>query len=115
MLISKLESGLAPNSVRIIHATIRVICQAAVEDGLLSANPAEKLGRQLHLVGSKQARQEQIKAMTADQRVTFLMTAARLNPAITRCFLPWRGRGCGSGRPLRCNGRTLTLWPVPFG
>ena len=45
---------------------------AAVDDGVIPANPAEKLGRHLRLVMPKAVRQEEIKAMTREQRQLFL-------------------------------------------
>lgn len=38
---------LARDSVRIIHATLRALLNAAVDDGVIVANPADKLGRGL--------------------------------------------------------------------
>ena len=57
---------LARNTVRNIHAALRAMLRAAVDDGVLLSNPAEKLGRQLRLVASKATRQEEIKAMTRE-------------------------------------------------
>ena len=37
----------ANNTVRLMHATLRVILNAAVDHGILVANPADKLGRAL--------------------------------------------------------------------
>ena len=51
--------------------------RAAVDDGVLLSNQAEKLGRQLRLVASKATRQEEIKAMTREQRRAFLDAAAQ--------------------------------------
>jgi Phage integrase, N-terminal SAM-like domain len=61
-LASKLTVGAARNSVRIIHATLRAMLNAAVDDGLILANPADRLGRQLRLVQRPADRQEEIKA-----------------------------------------------------
>lgn len=64
LLVDKIASNLSRHSVRIIHATLRALLNSAIDDGLLSANPAEKLGRSLKLASLPSARQEQIKAMT---------------------------------------------------
>jgi integrase len=69
-----------PNSVRIMHATLRVMLNAAMDDGLIVANPADKLGRSLKLVTRSKVRQEAIKAMDRAQRDCFLATAYRVEP-----------------------------------
>src|SRR2546423_553828 len=58
MLADKLALGLSRNTVRIMHATLRAMLRAAVDDGVMPINPAEKLGRQLHLVTPKAVRAE---------------------------------------------------------
>ncbi len=68
-LAEKLTGGLARNSVRIIHATLRAMLNAAVDDQVILANPAVKLGRQLRLVKATKTRQEEIKAFTREQLV----------------------------------------------
>jgi hypothetical protein len=40
-------------SVRIIHATLRAMLYAAVDDGVIVVNPAERLGRHLKLVPAR--------------------------------------------------------------
>ncbi len=62
-------------SVRIIHATLRAMLYAAVDDGVIVANPAERLGRHLKLVPAPATRQEEIKAMTREQLAAFLAAA----------------------------------------
>jgi integrase len=65
--------------VRIIHATLRAMLNAAVDDDEITfSNPAAgKLGSALRLVEPAAARQEQIKAMRRDQLQEFLDTAAQ--------------------------------------
>jgi integrase len=77
-LIREVRGPLARNSVRIIHAALRVMLNAAIEDGLLVANPADKLGRSLRLAVSPNVRQEEIKAFTREQVSSFLATSAAL-------------------------------------
>jgi hypothetical protein len=43
LLAYKLSGGLSRNTVRILHATLRALLAAAVDDGVIPANPAEKL------------------------------------------------------------------------
>ncbi len=68
------------NSVRIMHATLRVVLNAAIDDGLILANPAARLGKQLALIEAKKVRQERIKAFDRAQRDRFLATAYRVEP-----------------------------------
>jgi hypothetical protein len=67
LLAEKLVSGLVRNSVRIIHATLRAMLNAPVDDGVILSNPAGRLGRQLRLVQRAGERQEAIKAFTREQ------------------------------------------------
>src|SRR5581483_12362986 len=71
-LVQKLGEGLHRNTVRLIHAVLRSVLNGAVDDGVILANPADKLGRQLRLVASKSAKQEEVKAFTREQLVRFL-------------------------------------------
>ena len=90
----------ARNTVRNIHATLRTLLKAAVDDGMLLVNPAEKLGRQLRLVTSKATRQEEIKAMTRDERHAFLTAAAEEVPRYYPLFLTLAGTGMRLGEGL---------------
>jgi integrase len=75
----EIRGPLARDSVRIIHATLRAMLTAAADDGLIIANPADKLGRALRLVQNATTRQEEIKALTREQVSAFLK-AARTSP-----------------------------------
>src|SRR5262245_27382239 len=79
---------LARDSVRIILATLRAMLEAAVEDGVIVVNSANKFGRQLRLVRAAQARQEDIKAMTRDQVSTLLVTSLGASTAYDRRHYP---------------------------
>jgi hypothetical protein len=80
LLANKLAAWLSRNTVRILHATLRALLAAAVDDGVILANPAEKLGRHLGLVIPKAVRQEEITAMTREQRQVFLAAAEQSKP-----------------------------------
>lgn len=99
-LADKVACGFARNSVRIMHATLRAMLRAAVDDGVVTIDPAEKNGRQLHLIPSKAGRQEEIKAMTRDQRQRFLTTAAREAPRYYPLFFTLAGTGLRLGEAL---------------
>ncbi len=88
LLATKLASGLARNSVRIIHATLRAMLNAAVDDGVILANPADKLGRQLKLVTPAAARQQEIKAMTRDQVSAFVSATLAATSSQDRGYYP---------------------------
>lgn len=68
--------GLTRSSVRILHGVLRNLLNAAVDDGLIVGNPADKLGRVLRLAQSPKARAEEIKAMDRAQLSTFLKASA---------------------------------------
>src|SRR5262245_19797801 len=74
-LTEKLSAGFERRTVRNIQAVFRAILNAAIEDGLMASNPAAKLGRILKLTVSRSTTQEEIKALTKDQRQLFLHTA----------------------------------------
>jgi integrase len=70
----------ARNSTRIMHSTLRVVLNAAIDDEVIKSNPAAGLGKSLKLVVKTKVRQETIKALDRAQRDTFLTTAARVEP-----------------------------------
>ena len=84
--MGKLGAGFARDSVRIVHAILRALLNAAVDDEVILANPAAKLGRSLRLVTLSSHRQEAVKAMTREQLSTFLKTPRRWRQPTCRCF-----------------------------
>jgi integrase len=100
LLAEKLASGLAVDSVRLIHATIRAMLNAAVDDGVILANPANKLGKILRLVRSKSARQEEIKALDRAQVTVFLATTLETTPRLYPLFLTLARTGLRIGEAL---------------
>jgi integrase len=109
LLADKLTHGLSKNTVRILHATLRALLGAAVDDGVIAINPAERLGRQLRLVMPKAVRQEEIKAMTREQRELFLQTAAQKAPAYFALFMTLAGTGMRLGEALALQWDDLDL------
>jgi integrase len=99
-LAEKLTSNLSRNTVRNIHATLRAMLRGAVNDGLIVANPASELGRQLRLVTSKSGRQEEIKAMTRAERERFLETAEEYTPRFAPIFRTLASTGMRLGEAL---------------
>jgi integrase len=100
LLAEKLQSGLARNSVRLIHATLRVLLNAAVDDGIILANPADKLAKTLHLVRTVAARQEEIKALSREQLGAFLTAAVRVAPRLSPLFILLARSGMRLGEAL---------------
>jgi integrase len=75
-LIAAKRTAKARNTVRIIHATLRALLTDAVDDELLTENPAKMLQKRTRrLTQRAAARQDQIKAFTAAQLDLFLATA----------------------------------------
>ena len=103
------EVHLARNTVRNIHATLRAMLRSAVDDGLILANPAEKFGRQLRLVTPKATRQEDIKAMTREQRQIFLVAAREHEPRYYPLFFSLAGTGMRLGEALALQPMDLDL------
>jgi integrase len=99
-LAEKLGSGFARNTVRIMHATLRAMLNAAVDDGVILANPADRLGRTLRLAPSKATRQEQIKAFDRDQLEHFLAVTAKWERRLYPLFLLMVRTGLRIGEAL---------------
>ncbi len=87
LLAAKLEGGLSRGSVRIIHGTLRAMLNAAIDDGVLLANPANRLGRALRLATPTATRQEEIKALAPEQLERFLAAAAEKQPRLAPLWL----------------------------
>jgi integrase len=77
---------LAQGTVRLTYICLHALLNHAVEDELIGSNPAAKLSRQLRLMTPKETRQEQIKAMDADQLRAFLQ-AIEAHPRERRHFV----------------------------
>ena len=101
---------LARDSVRVIHATLRALLNAAVDDGVIVANPANKLGRTLRLVVNAKTRQEEVKAMTRDQLAAFLVAARNAPTVYERRHYPLFLLLARTG--MRLGDRPLTALPA---
>jgi integrase len=99
-LAEKLNAGLQKRTVRNIHAVLRNMLNATIEDGVLASNPAGKLGRALKLTVSRATTQEEVKAMTKVQRQFFLATALREAPRYYPFFFVLAGTGMRLGEAL---------------
>jgi integrase len=99
-LTEKLSDGLKKRTVRNIQAVFRAMLNGAIEDGLITSNPAAKLGRVLKLTVTKSTIQEEIKAFTKEQRQQFLQTACGVAPRYYPLFFVLAGTGMRLGEAL---------------
>lgn len=100
LLADKLEVDLQKRTVRNIQAVLRAMLNGAIEDGLIAANPAAKLGRTLKLSVSKATVREEIKAMTKAQRQHFLATVWKEASRYYSLFSVLAGTGMRLGEAL---------------
>ena len=100
LLTEKLTGGLSPDSVRLIHATTRAMLNAALDDGIILSNPADKLGKVLRLGRSRAARQEQIKALDREQLTRLLDATLEKAPRLYPLFLTLARTGLRLGEAL---------------
>jgi len=80
LLTRKRAEGLSKNSVRLIRATLSALLGDAVEEGLLSVNPALGVGRHRRKgpdTITVAERQQTIRPMSCEQLAAFLAEAAR--------------------------------------
>jgi integrase len=98
------------NSVRIMYATLRAMLQSAkVHDGLLLANPAEKLGRELRLTSAAKVREAEVKAMDHGQVDAFLTAAEEEAPRYAPLFLLLARSGMRIGEALALKWQDVDL------
>ena len=99
-LAQVIADGYARDTVRLMHGTLRGMLNAALDDGIIVANPADKLGRQLKLHIASARRQEEIKAMTREQLATFLAASQALPNSLSALFLTLARTGMRIGEGL---------------
>jgi integrase len=78
----------------------RWVLNAAVDDGVLLANPAARLGKVLRLHRSKTARQEQVKAFDAGQLARYLAAIAAKHSRYYPLFFTMSRTGLRIGEAL---------------
>jgi integrase len=83
LIYEKLKAGLAPNSVRNIKAMISAVLSHALEDELIVANPASRLGR---LIKVKE-RKADVQPLTRDEAKDFLAAVQERNPRYYPFFM----------------------------
>jgi integrase len=93
--------------VKLIQNVVQALFAAAIDDGVIAANPADRLGRQLKLGRSVAARQEAVKAMTRAQLASFLATAEAVVPRLAPLFLLLARTGLRLGEALALQWRDI--------
>jgi integrase len=97
-LITELrKKNLSRNSIRLIYATLRVILNNAVDDELISINPALKVGR---FVKGKVRAGASITALTREELNIFLNTVREKFPQNYPLFLTFARTGLRLGETL---------------
>lgn len=109
VLAEKLKAGLSIDSVRLIHATLRALLNAAVEDDLLRGNPAARLGRSLRLSTTPAERGERVRAFDREQLVRFLEAAGQKAPRLRPVFHLMSRTGLRVGEALGLQWTDISL------
>lgn len=99
-LAEKLREGFSRASVELMLSILRGMLNAAIDDGLILANPADRVARQLRLSRPPSARQDEIKAMTREQLARFLAAAAKVVPRFFPLLLLFARTGARLGEAL---------------
>ena len=89
-LIDKRAGGLGKNSVRLIRAALSAMLSSAVDDAIIAANPALRLGLKLRGQPDRLTsveRQQTIRPMAAAELAAFLEAAERVTPLYAALFL----------------------------
>ena len=105
LLAQKVRIGFSRASVELMLAVLRGMLNAAIEDGVILANPTDRVARQLRLSHAASARQDEIKAMTREQLVRFVAAPPRPCRARSHSAFSSRGPECGLARRWPSNGR----------
>jgi integrase len=108
-LADKLSGGLSRNTVRLIHATLRSMLSAAVDDGLIKNNPAAGVGKRLKLSSAQNYRQEEVKAFDRDQLDRLLNAAIKKYPRLYPLFLTMARSGLRPNEALALQWEDLDL------
>jgi len=102
-LIEKRAGGLGKNSVRLIRAALSAMLSSAVDDAIIAANPALRLGLKLRGQPDRLTpaeRQQTIRPMAAAEFAALLEAAERVTPQYTVLFLLLGRTGLRPGEAL---------------
>jgi hypothetical protein len=96
--------GLKPASMLGVNRTLSAVLSQAVEDELLAANPAFRMGKHLRSGFDLPA---EIPPLTREEGYVFLLKAEHVFPEVLPVLPVRSARGCGSGNCWRSNGAIL--------
>jgi integrase len=106
-LIAELRrKNLSRNTIRLVYATLRMILNNAVDDELISSNPAVKVGR---FVKGKPQAGESIQALTREELNLFLSTIREKFPSYYPLFLTFARTGLRPGEGLGLQWQDINL------
>ncbi len=103
LLIDKHGQGLSRNTVRLIGACLSAMCSEAIDDGLLSANPALALGRWVgrrNESSNHESRPTALRPFAEAEVGRCLETARQFCPGYYPLFLTLARTGCRPGEAL---------------
>jgi len=109
LLAQKVRIGFSRASVELMLAVLRGMLNAAIEDGVILANPTDRVARQLRLSHAASARQDEIKAMTREQLARFVAAASQAVPRTFPLFLLLARTGMRLGEALALQWQDLNF------
>jgi len=109
LLTEKRASGLAVDTVRLIHAALSALLTAAVEEGVLASNPAAGLGRAMKLSRTREQRRERVRAFDSKQLARFLAAVRERLPQFYPLFFLLSRTGLRLGEALGLRWEDLDL------
>ena len=115
-LLTRKRAGYSKNTVRLIHACVRSLFADALDDGLVSANPAVSLQRHRSNTVSGLSATERVAAIRpfTDDELARLLHVSSANRAYHPLFLTRRAPECGPAKHLRCDGQISILRSAKF-
>ena len=86
-----------------IHRTLRAMLSWAIDDEVLSSNPAERLGKVLALHKTRAQKQDKVRAMTRPERDAFMVVVRGSDSELAGLFMTmgWAGLRIGEALALR--------------
>ena len=107
--VLKLRQKLSRASTKLAYTTLRSMLNAAIDDGVIALNPANRLARGLGLGKSRD--DEDVKALTREQVNLFMETARKVKPHYFPIFLTLYQSGVRIGECVGLQWNDLKLEP----